>query len=194
MILFPYLSVNIDNTVGAIGFVSRIIPSVYPISIIRADSYTGEPIRGPDGLCQVYSTNNFNLYCLTAIIKSAIANLHFQKCRPNEPGVFIGKILPGNPSRAFLGYVDKKASSKKIVHDVFRKGDSAFLSGDILVSDKRGNLFFKDRTGDTFRWKGENVSTSEVEALVSNVAGYRDTIVYGVEVIINLKNRKNNRK
>lgn len=46
-------AVNIDNTVGAIGFVSRIIPSVYPISIIRADQNTGEPIRGPDGLCQV---------------------------------------------------------------------------------------------------------------------------------------------
>lgn len=90
--------------------------------------------------------------------------------------------MPNNPSRAFLGYVDKAASSKKIVKDVFHKGDQAFLSGDILVSDEYGNLFFKDRTGDTFRWKGENVSTSEVEAQVSNVAGYRDTVVYGVEI------------
>ncbi|XP_037033095.1 long-chain fatty acid transport protein 4 [Bradysia coprophila] len=148
--------VNIDNKVGAIGFVSRILPSVYPISIIRADQNTGEPIRGPDGLCQL--------------------------CRPNEPGVFIGKIIPNNPSRAFLGYVDEKASSKKVVRDVFKKGDSAFLSGDVLVSDERGYLFFIDRTGDTFRWKGENVSTSEVEAQVSNVAGYRDCVVYGVEI------------
>lgn len=108
--------------------------------------------------------------------------MYLQLCEPNEPGVFIGKILPNNPSRAFLGYVDKKASSKKVVHDVFVKGDSAFLSGDVLVADERGYLFFKDRTGDTFRWKGENVSTSEVEAQVSNVAGYRDTVVYGVEV------------
>lgn len=90
--------------------------------------------------------------------------------------------MPGNPSRAFLGYVDKAASSKKVVHDVFKKGDSAFLSGDLLVSDEYGNLYFKDRTGDTFRWKGENVSTSEVEAQVSNVAGYRDTVVYGIEI------------
>jgi solute carrier family 27 (fatty acid transporter), member 1/4 len=147
--------VNIDNTVGAIGFVSRIIPSVYPISIIRADPITGEPIRGRNGLCQ--------------------------KCGPNEPGVFIGKIT-SNPSRAFLGYVDKGASDKKVVKDVFAKGDAAFLSGDVLESDERGNLYFRDRTGDTFRWKGENVSTSEVEALVSNVAGYRDTVVYGVEI------------
>lgn len=105
-----------------------------------------------------------------------------QLCKPHEPGVFVGKIMPGNPSRAFLGYVDKAASTKKIVKDVFKKGDSAFLSGDLLVSDEYGNLYFKDRTGDTFRWKGENVSTSEVEAQVSNVAGYRDTVVYGVEI------------
>lgn len=148
--------VNNDNTVGAIGFVSRIIPSVYPISIIRADQNTGEPIRDEKGLCQL--------------------------CKPNEPGVFIGKIIEGNPSREFLGYVDRQASEKKVVRDVFRKGDMAFLSGDLLVADERGYLYFKDRTGDTFRWKGENVSTSEVEAQVSNVAGYRDCIVYGVEI------------
>lgn len=81
-----------------------------------------------------------------------------------------------------MGYVDRVASSKKVVKDVFKKGDTAFLSGDLLVSDEFGNLYFKDRTGDTFRWKGENVSTSEVEAQVSNVAGYRDTVVYGVEI------------
>lgn len=51
--LFQISSVNIDNVVGSIGFVSRIIPSVYPISIIKADPLTGEPIRGTDGLCQV---------------------------------------------------------------------------------------------------------------------------------------------
>lgn len=148
--------VNITNTVGAIGFISRIIPAVYPISIIKADPATGEPIRGKNGLCQL--------------------------CDVDEPGVFIGKILPGNPSRAFLGYVDKKASDKKVVHDVFKKGDMAFLSGDLLSADARGNLYFKDRTGDTFRWKGENVSTSEVEAQVSNLAGYRDCVVFGVEI------------
>lgn len=56
------------------------------------------------------------------------------------------------------------------------------------MSDERGYLFFIDRTGDTFRWKGENVSTSEVEAQVSNVAGYRDCVVYGVEVRFHLLN------
>lgn len=141
---------------GAVGFISRIIPSVYPISIIAADPFTGEPIRDRNGLCRI--------------------------CGPNEPGVFIGKIVAGDPSRQFLGYADKKATDKKILRDIFKKGDLAFLSGDILVADEVGNLFFKDRTGDTFRWKGENVSTSEVEALVSNEAGYRDVVVYGVKI------------
>lgn len=141
---------------GSIGFISRIIPSVYPISIIKVDQSTGEPIRDAKGLCM--------------------------PCEPNEPGVFIGKIIPNNPSRAFLGYVDKAASQKKIVSDVFQHGDSAFLSGDILVADEFGNLFFKDRTGDTFRWKGENVSTSEVEAVMSNLVDYKDVVVYGAEI------------
>lgn len=56
------------------------------------------------------------------------------------------------------------------------------ISGDILVADEFGYLYFKDRTGDTFRWKGENVSTSEIEAIVSNLINYRDCIIYGVEV------------
>lgn len=147
---------NIDNTFGAIGFVSRIIPSIYPISIIRVDDVTGEPLRNAKGLCI--------------------------PCQPGEPGVFIGKIIASNPARAFLGYVNQKESEKKIVRDVFERGDSAFLSGDILVSDELGYLYFKDRTGDTFRWKGENVSTSEIEGIVSSIANYRDCVVYGVEV------------
>lgn len=95
------------------------------LSQIKVDPSTGEPIRNAKGLCVT--------------------------CGPDEPGVFIGKIVPGNPSRAFLGYVDKEASQRKIVRDVFHHGDSAFISGDILVADEFGNLFFKDRTGDTFR-------------------------------------------
>lgn len=56
------------------------------------------------------------------------------------------------------------------------------IPGDIMVQDEYGYFYFKDRTGDTFRWKGENVATAEVEGVVSNVAGYRDTTVYGVQV------------
>ncbi len=54
--------------------------------------------------------------------------------------------------------------------------------GDILLMDEYGYFFFKDRTGDTFRWKGENVSTAEVEAVISSIVGLKDAVVYGVEV------------
>ncbi|KAL0894631.1 hypothetical protein ABMA27_013188 [Loxostege sticticalis] len=148
--------VNVDNKMGAIGFVSRIIPAVYPIAILKVDQETGEPIRNSKGLCQL--------------------------AKPGEPGVFIGKINPKLASRAFLGYVDKEASEKKIVRNVFAHGDSAFISGDILVADELGYLYFRDRTGDTFRWRGENVSTTEVEAAISRVAGQRDAVVFGVEI------------
>ncbi|KAG0725327.1 Long-chain fatty acid transport protein 1 [Chionoecetes opilio] len=93
-----------------------------------------------------------------------------------------GKIILNDPVRDFHGYADKSATKKKVVKDVFRKGDMAFLSGDILVMDDEGYLYFKDRTGDTFRWKGENVSTIEVENIISRVTGLSDVIVYGVEV------------
>ena len=58
------------------------------------------------------------------------------------------------------------------------------LTGDILVMDELGYMYFKDRTGDTFRWRGENVSSSEVEGVVSKVAGNKDAVVYGVEVSV----------
>ncbi|KAL0849044.1 hypothetical protein ABMA28_013408 [Loxostege sticticalis] len=148
--------VNVDNKMGAIGFVSRIVPSYYPIAILKVNQETGEPIRNSEGLCQL--------------------------AEPGEPGVFIGKINPERASGAFLGYVDKEASEKKIVRNVFAHGDSAFISGDILVADELGYLYFRDRTGDTFRWRGENVSTTEVEAAVSRVAGQRDAVVFGVEI------------
>lgn len=55
-------------------------------------------------------------------------------------------------------------------------------TGDILVMDELGYMYFKDRTGDTFRWRGENVSSTEVEGVVSKVADNKDAVVYGVEV------------
>ncbi|KAF6127218.1 solute carrier family 27 member 4 [Phyllostomus discolor] len=61
-------------------------------------------------------------------------------------------------------------------------GDQAYLTGDVLVMDELGYLYFRDRTGDTFRWKGENVSTTEVEGTLSRLLDMADVAVYGVEV------------
>ena len=51
----------------------------------------------------------------------------------------------------FDGYVNKEATKKKVVSDVFSHGDTAFISGDMLIQDEEGNFYFQDRTGDTFR-------------------------------------------
>lgn len=150
------ITVNVDNTEGACGFISQIAQFLYPATLVRVDENTGEPIRDKNGLCI--------------------------RVRPGETGEFVGKIIENDPTRAFDGYASKEATKKKIIHNVFRKGDCAFASGDLLTMDRFGYLFFKDRCGDTYRWKGENVSTMEVEAIISNSLQLADCIVYGVEV------------
>lgn len=65
---------------------------------------------------------------------------------------------------------------------MFKEGDAYFNTGDLLVMDAYGYIYFKDRLGDTFRYRGENVSTSEVEAIISNIVGLSDCTVYGVEI------------
>uniref|UniRef100_A0A8C9X7X0 Very long-chain fatty acid transport protein n=1 Tax=Sander lucioperca TaxID=283035 RepID=A0A8C9X7X0_SANLU len=147
---------NFDNKIGACGFNSRILPFIYPIRLVRVDEETMELMRGPDGVCI--------------------------PCKPGEPGQLVGRIIQNDPLRRFDGYVNQSATSKKIAHSVFKKGDTAYLSGDVLIMDECGHMFFKDRTGDTFRWKGENVSTTEVEGTLSRLLDMKDVVVYGVEV------------
>eukprot|EP00061_Rhincodon_typus_P014219 g41118.t1 len=99
-----------------------------------------------------------------------------------EPGQLVGRINQQDPLRRFDGYANESATSKKIAYNVFKKGDSAYLSGDVLVMDELGYMYFKDRSGDTFRWRGENVSTTEVEGCLSHLLNMTDVAVYGVEV------------
>ncbi|XP_017356739.1 long-chain fatty acid transport protein 1 [Cebus imitator] len=147
---------NMDGKVGSCGFNSRILPHVYPIQLVKVNEDTMELLRDAQGLCI--------------------------PCQAGEPGLLVGQINQQDPLRRFDGYVSKSATSKKIAHSVFSKGDSVYLSGDVLVMDELGYMYFRDRSGDTFRWRGENVSTTEVEGVLSRLLGQTDVAVYGVAV------------
>ncbi|CAG7716241.1 unnamed protein product [Allacma fusca] len=91
-------------------------------------------------------------------------------------------IAGGHVWKDYQGYVGSKANDQKIARNVFKMGDIAFRSGDILVMDEKGYFYFKDRCGDTFRWKGENVSTTEVEEAIGVVTKQKECTVYGVQI------------
>lgn len=148
---------NIDNKCGAVGFISLIMKSAYPIYLIKMNEDMQEPIRDPKtGLCIL--------------------------CNYFEPGQLIGRISSRNPIRMFDGYVNKAESDKKVIRNVFKKGDAWFASGDMMYHDDLGYLFFTDRLGDTFRWHGENVSTTEVEKHLHEAISPLQGAVYGVPV------------
>ncbi|CEF71222.1 Long-chain fatty acid transport protein 4 [Strongyloides ratti] len=150
--------VNIDGHVGACGFlpISPLTSRMHPVRLIKVDETTLDVIRGKDGLCI--------------------------PCKPGETGAMVSTIKQSNPLLIFEGYLNKSETNKKVLTDVFKKGDSVFLSGDILHWDRLGYVYFKDRTGDTFRWKSENVSTTEVEAVLHPQEDVADATVYGVHV------------
>ena len=144
---------NYDGKSGAIGRIPKYMQKILNIHIIKFDIEKEEPIRDENGFCI--------------------------PCGINEVGEAIGEIiLPGS----FEGYVDKTATNKKILIDVFTKGDQYFRSGDLLSKDELGYVYFVDRIGDTFRWKGENVATSEVAEAFAGFDGILETNVYGVSI------------
>ena len=112
------------------------------------------------------------------------ANGFCERCDPNEPGEVIGKIInkASKPGNRFEGYAASAQNEHKILRDVFKKGDSWFRTGDLMRKDERGYFYFVDRVGDTFRWKGENVSTSEVSEAINAFPDIVDANVYGVTV------------
>lgn len=102
-----------------------------------------------------------------------------------EGGEILVKLDPGSQAfgRDFRGYwQNEEATTKKIARNVFQKGDAYYRTGDTLRRDSDGRWFFCDRLGDTFRWKGENVSTTEVANTIGEYPDIVDPNVYGVQL------------
>ena len=145
---------NCEGKPGAVGRVPPFLAHRFPVALVQIDRDTGEPLRGTDGFCR--------------------------RCAVGEPGEAIGKLADGGAR--FEGYTDPAASQRKVLHDVFSAGDAWYRTGDLMRKDAAGFFYFVDRLGDTFRWKGENVSTTEVEAAVAATPGIVEAVVYGVAV------------
>jgi fatty-acyl-CoA synthase len=137
------------------GSVGRAFPFQHSqVRLARYDLETGDLERGPDGFVLA--------------------------CKLGETGELLGRI--GKGVMPHDGYTDPAENEKKVVRDVFKKGDVWFRTHDTFYRDKEGNYYFVDRLGDTFRWKGENVSTQEVAGILNACAGISETNVYGVKI------------
>ena len=149
---------NFEGRPGAVGRVPWYLAARFPTKVVRFDVERQQPVRDQHGFCV--------------------------ECEVDEPGEVIGRILkdPSRPGARFEGYATAADTDKKILRDVFEKGDVWFRTGDIMRKDKDGYFYFLDRIGDTFRWKGENVSTTEVEEAAGHFDGILEANVYGVAV------------
>lgn len=127
--------------------------SPLPYAIVKYDRDTEQPIRDKKG--------------------------RMIKVKKGEVGLLIGEITPKSP---FHGYTDPEKTKAVIFEGVFKKDDRWFNTGDIMRNMGFRHAQFVDRTGDTFRWKGENVSTTEVESLLEDAKDVTEAIVYGVEI------------
>ena len=149
---------NHDGRPGSVGRIPFWAKPLFPIEVIGYDITLQTERRDGGGNCV--------------------------KCEPNEVGEVIGEVRRGAtaPTSRFDGYADKQATGKKVLRDVFSPGDQWFRTGDLMRQDEAGYFYFVDRIGDTFRWRGENVSTSEVAETLTQFPGVEVANVYGVEV------------
>jgi fatty-acyl-CoA synthase len=146
---------NYDGTPGAVGRVPNYMRRIFTTRIVKLDIEREMPVRGADGFCI--------------------------ECADGEAGEAIGRIR-NEAGANFEGYTQKTDTRKKLLNDVFEKGDLWFRTGDLMRRDAEGYFYFVDRIGDTFRWKGENVATSEVAESLGVIPGVAEANVYGVHV------------
>jgi fatty-acyl-CoA synthase len=149
---------NCEERIGSVGKIPAFLAHRLPVALVKFDVSSALPARSNEGRCM--------------------------RCACGEIGEAIGQISDGNSNSvsAFEGYADGEATERKILRDVFDQGDSWYRTGDLMRQDPDGFYYFADRIGDTFRWKGENVSTTEVSAAVLSCDGIDDATVYGVRV------------
>jgi fatty-acyl-CoA synthase len=150
--------VNVEGVPGAIGRIPPFLAHRFPATLVKYDAAADAPARDARGFCI--------------------------RCEPNDVGEAIGQLLKdrSNVGSRFEGYTSEDASQKKILRNVFEPGDAWFRSGDLMRKDAHGYFYFVDRIGDTFRWKGENVATSEVSQAICGFPGITDANVYGVTI------------
>lgn len=149
---------NVEGKPGSLGRVPPYLAHRFSPQLIRIDPETQEPVRDASGQCA--------------------------RCATGEAGEAIGKVMedPSAIGSRFDGYTDAAATKKKMLRNVFAQGDCWVRTGDLMRKDRLGFYYFVDRLGDTFRWKGENVATSEVEAVLASMPGVLHANVYGVKV------------
>ncbi|XP_055010915.1 long-chain fatty acid transport protein 2-like isoform X2 [Boleophthalmus pectinirostris] len=146
--------VNYAGKIGAIGRVNFIHAKLFPFVLIQYDTERDEPVRSPDGLCV--------------------------QARKGETGLLVSKITDFAP---FEGYAqNEEQTERKRLRNVLKKGDLYFNSGDLMRIDHDNFIYFQDRVGDTFRWKGENVATTEVSDILTMWDCIKEANVYGVSV------------
>ncbi|XP_062848119.1 hsFATP2a_ACSVL_like domain-containing protein [Trichomycterus rosablanca] len=146
--------INYTTKVGVVGRVNFLHKKFFHYALIKFDIEKEEPVRNADGLCVLAD--------------------------PGEAGLLVGKITKKSPFDGYAG--NKQQTEKKRLTDVLVKGDLYFNSGDLLKIDHDRFVYFHDRVGDTFRWKGENVATTEVSDILSMVGCIEEANVYGVAV------------
>ena len=149
-------NVSLQNRRGRVGSCGRAAPFQHEqLKLARYDLARGELVRGADGF----------------LIESAVG----------EQGELLSRVTKDSVM-SFDGYADPKDNERKLLRDCFEKDDVYLRTGDLLKRDYASYYYFVDRIGDTFRWKGENVATLEVEHLLNQAPGVHETAVYGVSV------------